>query len=620
MASIEEAKEIVKSTPISGIINFYHPITKRGANFEGVCPFHSDTKPSLKINDQKGIYKCFACGAAGDSIKFVQDLRNITFVEAIKDIAEKIGVAVEEDQKKQKNPKIEMGLRVLSSAYKLYKKYAKDVKPENYTNFLKNRNLNEESVNNFGIGYAPKGNEFLSFLNNIQDEKQRSYAIKTAKEIGIVRDGNQGRSDYDFFRDRVVFPIWDHFDNVKGFSSRAVLKNQQPKYLNSGESFIFDKGNILYGFNLAKSHIRANDCALIVEGNMDVIVLHQFGFNYSIGTMGVAFSENSCRILSNMTKNIILGMDSDDAGMMGMKKANELFMKKGILPKYVDYSPSKDPDEFLNEFGRLELVDRIDNARTFVDFLIEQKVLEAKELPTDARLNTLEEIFLILSPLGDGLVAKEKSIDAAAKLELRSSSDDISKAYSDFLINLDKKSFKPQKVFKQPVTNPIVIESSQFEGNNTTPSEPIKISKVDKQILSQIILHPECLDNPQITEILDFIGDNEVKRLISWLQKIYLEIDDSDYVDILKSKISNESNEQLKNIIGQSLFDYSGLKLNNKVIDKMLSDFKTKLTKEAYKSKRSELINKQLNAKDKNESNEILTLIKKLDEDFIKQK
>ena len=390
MASIEEAKDIIKSTDISTVINYYHPISKRGGNYEGICPFHGDTQPSLKINDSKGIYKCFACGAAGDAIKFVQDKLNVDFIESVKDIAANLGINI--DEQKKKNPKYEMALRVLQVSAKLYKKIATDKSPSLFTDFKKNRNLNEESISNFQIGYAPGNNGLISYLNSIPG-KDKDFALQVAKDLGLIRDNRHGKGQYDFYRDRVMFPIWDHSGKVRGFSSRAVKPEQKPKYLNSGESFIFDKGNILYGFNLAKKHIRESDSVVIVEGNMDVITLHQYGFKNSVATMGVALSQSSVRLLSNMTKNIFLAMDSDPAGLKAMNKINENFLELGIMPKYIDFSPEKDPDEFLNKFGRLDLTKRIDSAPTFVDFMIDSIIPTPIPENTDKKLEVLNKIF-----------------------------------------------------------------------------------------------------------------------------------------------------------------------------------------------------------------------------------
>lgn len=644
MASIEEVKNQIKDTPISSVINFYYPITKRGANYEAVCPFHSDTKPSLKINDNKGVYKCFACGAAGDSIKFVQEYKNLDFIEAIKDIAGQLGFQVDEYQKKQSNPKYDMGLRVLSSAYKYYKKVAKDSRPENFTNFLKQRNLNEESVDNFGLGYAPNNNVFTGYLNSIKNPKDKDFAMKIAKEIGIIRDSYKGPGQYDFFRDRVVFPIWDHSGNVRGFSSRSVRENQNPKYLNSGESFIFDKGNILYGFNIAKNHIRQKDSVMVVEGNMDVVVLHQYGFNNAVGTMGVAFSENSARLLTNMTKNIYLAMDSDDAGMAGMDRMNKTLLEKGILAKYISFAPVKDPDDFLNEYGRLELDKRIKDAPTFIDFKITQIIPDPIPQATDRKLEVLKLVFDLLSPLGPSLIAKEYAIKSSKSLGLRSSEDDIIQAYQQHLDDeaQQKSRYKKPEPKPQPAAvqhndsapmpeeahyaeydGPPIDMMDQLAGMENTVfvnDEPLTVNaptKMEKKLVEELITHPECLESNQITEILDFIGHSEVKQLVQWLKKIYLEIDDSDYESFIRSKLEEPMDSDLKNVIASGLFNSNKLKLNPTVVEKMLKDFTTRLKNEQLIKEKEILVARQKNAVTEEESIQILEEIQKIGKEIL---
>ncbi|MCP4459827.1 MAG: toprim domain-containing protein, partial [Cytophagales bacterium] len=247
-------------------------------------------------------------------------------------------------------------------------------------------------------GYAPGNNGLIKYLNSIPSS-DRDTAIKAAKEIGIIRDNKHGKGHYDFYRDRVMFPICDHSGKVRGFSSRAVLPDQKPKYLNSGESFIFDKGNILYGFNLAKNHIRESDSVILVEGNMDAVTLHQYGFKNSVATMGVGLSQNSARLLSNMTKNIYLAMDSDPAGLKAMTKINEEFLAHGKTAKFIDFSPEKDPDDFLNKIGRLELLERIEMAPTFIDHLIKNEIPNPIPENTDRKLEILNKVFQIIKPI-----------------------------------------------------------------------------------------------------------------------------------------------------------------------------------------------------------------------------
>jgi len=662
MASIEEAKNIIKDTPISSVIMFYYPISKRGADYKGVCPFHKDTKPSMSVSDSKGVYKCFACGAAGDAIKFVQDFKNLDFIESVKDIAGQLSIPIDEFNKKEKNPKFDMGFRVLNVAYKIYKKVANELKPEQFTSFVKNRNLSEDSISNFGICYAPSDNAISTYLNSIPNPKDKEFALKLAKEIGIIGDSNRGAGQYDFFRDRIVFPIWDHGGQIRGFQCRAITKDAKAKYMNSRESFIFDKGNILYGYNIAKNQIRQKNSVIVCEGNMDVVVLHQFGYTNSVGSMGTAFSENSARLLANITKNIYLAMDSDAAGIQGMERMNQMLLPMGILPKYLNFEPSKDPDEFLNEFGRLELDKRIDEAPTFIDVLIEKAIPNPVPQTTDQRLECLKDIFDILAPLKDGLVAKEKAITAGQALGLQSSKEDIIDAYKKHLSEIEERKSKYKKApiaQKAAVkTDPKPVPKSDdnsipmpdenymphfdedemgydnFHGSlghiaeeeNRIQGNPIPIvvsqapGKAELMFLDQLISNPECLENKQIAEILDLIDHSEVKQIVEWLKNIYLEIDDADYTNFVKSKLEEDISLDIKNVIASALFNYNKLKLDKKVIEKLLGDYQTRLKKEKLITAKRVQFQMQKNARTEQESIEVLKEIQNIESQLLKLK
>lgn len=630
MASIEETKDIIRDTPISSVISFYHSIKKRGANYQGVCPFHGDRNPSLSVNDGIGIYKCFACGAGGDAIKFVMDFSNMDFVEAVKDIGDKLGIQVEERQKKS-DPKFEMGIRVLKAANRLYRKVSKELRPKNFTDFLAQRKLTEESVENFEISYAPGNNALVSYLSSIPNEKERDFALRTAKEIGLIRDNKHGSGHYDFYRDRVMFPIWDHADKVRGFSSRAVLPNQKPKYLNSGESFIFDKGNILYGFNIAKKHIRQQETVLIAEGQMDVVALHQYGFTYAVGTMGVALSDNSARMLAKMTKTIYLGLDSDPAGLKAMERINEMFMTLNVLPKFVDYSPAKDPDDFLKEFGRLELAERMEKAKTFLDASIERIIPVPIPETVDQKLETLNQIFELIVPLKENLMAYEKAVEASKALGLRSSNDDIINAYKNHLKaqSQQKQRFtakKPAPKAAQPLQQTPQEQSgpepqpdeppmptSEYPEELSDPAvfqeEPRPIFRGEKLTLEKILTHPECVQSEQILEILDLIDHSEVKRVIQWLRKIYLEIDESDYEHILKRKLDENFSRPVNDVITSALFNHNKLKLQPKVVEKLLKDCKLKVQVDKLKELKRALALQQKESATEAESIEYLNRI-----------
>lgn len=655
MASLEEVKEIIKSSPISQIVGYYHPISKKGANYEGICPFHGDSHPSLKINDDKGIYKCFACGAAGDAIGFVQDKLNVDFVSALKDIAQRMGITIEDNSQKNKNPKYDMALRVLKAANRLYKKIANEKKPALYSQFLSNRNLNDQSVTDFEIGYAQNGNVLLNYLNSIPEQKEKEFALNVAQQIGLIRPSKNGKGHYDFYRDRVVFPIWDHTGKVRGFSSRAVKEDQKPKYLNSGESFIFDKGNTLYGFNIAKNNIRSDDSVIICEGNMDVIVLHQYGFRNSVGTMGVALSQNSVKLLSSMTKKIYLAMDSDNAGIKAMERINSDFLDQDILPLFVDFSPAKDPDEFLNQFGRLELLKRLEEAPSFVDYMIQKTLPENLPERTDKKLEILQEVFKIVQPIKSSLMANEKVVYCAKSLGLRSTDEDIINEFKVFKEKNPKKQFQVKKkpvqknLQNQAQNAPLQqraqntehepppnfqeeIDYSQLESLQYSNSEEnfnfhdisdsivenkITASKEEKILLENLLTHPQCVMNNQITEILDLIEHFEVKRIVQWLKTIYLEIDETEYTLFIKQKMNEDFSDDIKKVMASSIFNYKNMKLESKVVDKMMLDLKKKIKISNLKKQRDLLKIEQKNSITDEESLILLGKIQDLERELL---
>lgn len=607
MPSLDEAKNLIKDTPISSVVGMYIPLNKKGVNYEAICPFHPDSHPSLKVNDSKGIFRCFVCETGGDAIKFTMLFNKQMYPDAIKDIAGKMGITVEEERKGKINPKLDFAMKVLGASNKIYRKYAIENRPKEFWDFVKKRNLNEESLSTFSIGFSPKNNAVAGYLATLPEEMS-GKAIESAHEIGMIKDGKWGQ--YDFFRERVMFPIWDHFGKIRGYSSRATRDDQIPKYLNSGESFVFNKGHILYGFHLAKNEIRAKDSALLVEGNMDVVVLHQFGFKNAIGTMGIAISEKSMDQLLNLTSNIYLGMDSDPAGISAMEKINAMFMGKGILPKFIDFTPAKDPDEFLQEYGRLELTKRIDAAKSFLDYQLSRIIPETVPTASDAKMKLLESIFELLSPLGDNLIAKDQAIYAANRLGFNSTKEDIVTAYLKSLSSSNNKA--------TPVIKPLVTTTKAAQQNISSREvlpKPKGLPKEIKKVLSTVVRYPETLNTTESTELLDLMGYSEVKQFIQWLKNLYLEIDDSEYGNVINGALSSEGyNQELCDVVTSTLFEYSNERIEKKVAEKMVGDLIHMLKEWQLKEKRLELKLKRKETLNQDESFAILKEIQSLEE------
>jgi DNA primase len=615
--SFDQLKDRIRETPISTIISHYMTLNKKGTSLVGLCPFHADSKPSMNVSDAKGMFKCFACGAGGDAITFVKDFTKVDFVEALKDIAGKLGLPFEEYQKeKKKNPRLEMAFRVLNASTKLYKKVSTQ-NPAPYTAFLDKRKINAESIEKFQIGYAPGQNSLLKYLESVPAD-DRDFAQQTALDLGLVKYNKDRDSYYDFYRDRVMFPIHDHSGQIRGYSSRAVLPDQVPKYLNSGESFAFDKGSILFGFYFAKNSIRQSDQVIIVEGNMDVIMMHQFGFHQSVGTMGVALSDHSIRLLSNMTKNVFLGMDSDAAGKKAMAKINADFMSIGILPKYLNFEPAKDPDEFLLSEGRLALLERQEKAPILLDVLIQEVIPEKIPENLELKLKTLQRVYELLAPLKEHLSASERIVNVAKTLGLKSDSSTILQEYREFLSRQKEKPFVAPEKNKLITAEEEIVDLELKKAHETGPAlqESGPITKSEKVFLKEIVCHPEFLTQPSRDEFLAYIGHPEVKRLFQWLVKIYFEIDEAEYVPMVQDELNNGNYcKEMREIVTDALFNY-GNKYNEKVIQRMLKDYKVMLRMDQLKSKRKELVEKQKTTHSQNEVDHLLVEISKLDKEI----
>ena len=619
--SFEQLKDRIRETPISSIISQYMSLNKKGANLEGLCPFHPDSKPSLKVNDAKGMFKCFVCGAGGDAITFVKDFTKVEFVDALKDIAGKLGLPFEEYQKeKKKNPRTEMAFRVLNASVKLYKRVSTQ-NPEHYTSFIEKRKLNEDSLEKFHIGYAPGNNALIKYLESIP-EPDRDFAQQTAMDLGLVKYNEPRDSYYDFYRDRVMFPIHDHYGQIRGYSSRAVLEDQIPKYLNSGESFAFDKGSILFGYYFGKNHIRQLDQVIIVEGNMDVIMMHQFGFHHTVGTMGTALSDHSIRLLSNITKNVFLGLDSDAAGKKAMHKINADFMSLGILPKHLSFEPAKDPDEFLLSEGRLALIERQEKAPILLDVLISEVIPEKISENLELKLKALQRVFELLAPLKEHLSATERVVSVAKTLGLKSDSATILQDYREYLSRQKEKTYPTHEKAKIAATEEEIEieEQKQNEQRVSSLQESGPLSKSEKVFLREIVCHPEFLTHPNRDDFLAYIGHNEVKRLFQWLVKIYFEIDEAEYVPIVQDELqAGGYSKEIRDIATDALFNY-GNKYNEKVVQRMLKDYKVMLRMDQLKNKRRVLVERQKTSHTQNEVDHLMVEISTLDKEIINLK
>ena len=426
---------LIKDIPISQILGHYIVLKNKGTSYTALCPFHGDTRPSLHISEKKGLFKCFVCGVGGDAITFVQKYKNIPFRDSLMEIATKLNLPMDDFKSSQSvNPKYTMGLKMNKTAVKIFRQCAQSDKCVEFKKFLKKRKITEKISTQFALGYAPHNNVLSHYLSTLEGPEKQQEALNLAQEIGLIRPSPKRPGQfYDTFRDRVMFPIWDEYDNVVGFGSRAVFEHQKGKYINSQESFLFNKKKILYGLNFAKQSVREQSQILLVEGYMDCLALAQKGQANTVAVMGVGMTPNMVKKMAHMASDIVLGFDSDTAGFQAAQKINELFLQQDLLPRYLDYHPYKDPDEFLYHQSRIELMEKITNAPTFLDLLLERELGETIPQSTNRKLGKLQNLFTLLKPLRKTLSATERVIEMAKKLGLKSNSEQILQSYQEHL-------------------------------------------------------------------------------------------------------------------------------------------------------------------------------------------
>lgn len=608
---------------ISQIIGDYIPISRKGSHTNAVCPFHDDKNPSLSISDSKKMFKCFACEAAGDSITFVKRFKNISYVDAIKEICQKHGIEfVDLEKKKEENPKKNYALKILARARDLYLKMGQISEESRgiFFQFHEDRKIQNETIPTYQLGYAKNGNTILDYFSSLKDVNEKKKAIDMLLELGLIKPDKFVEGKFrDSFKDRIIFPIWDADGQVVGFTSRAVHADQIPKYLNSAESFIFNKGQILYGFHLVKNFLREKNQVIIVEGNMDQLALYQAGLKTAVAVMGVAISENSVNLLLRYTKNIYLAMDSDEAGMRSMKKINGMFLAKGILVKVINFLPCKDPDEFLVENGIIKLHERIDSAPVFVDYLIEQ---ELKEIPktVDGKLNLLEKIFEIVAPLKFDIKAQERILEIHRRIGLKATAESVMQIYQEYLDKLantytnHRSKAVEVKDIQLPVSSAIEVVSEVVDTLNH--SEPAKMSDIEESILKELLLNPDLINHTKITQLLALFSTNEVKIYIEKLRKLLLEIDESAFVDFAKK----EASSGISDFVHGTLFNYKSIATNLKIQDKMMNDFVKKLEREKLQNERDQIKNKFDQSDDEEERNRLLDQIKIIENKLIKKR
>ena len=363
----EEILEKIKSqNDIVDVISERVRLRKAGRNFTGLCPFHNEKTPSFSVSQEKQIYKCFGCGEAGNVISFVMKEKNLPFIEAVKYLANRANIPLEigNGEKSKVTKRKELLYRVNVEAAKFF--FSNLMNNQNAKEYFLNRGIKEETIKKFGLGFANDSwNSLMFYL------RKKGINDVLLEEAGLISVNKEKGRKYDRFRNRVMFPVFDYQGKVIGFGGR-VLDDSKPKYLNSPETLVFQKGTNLYGLNFALKHNMNERYFVIVEGYMDLISLHQYGITNVVASLGTALTINQARLLKRYADKVIISYDADMAGQMATLRGLEILRTAGFDVRVLSIPQGKDPDEYVRSNGRDAFLKLVNSAEPLIDYRIKK--------------------------------------------------------------------------------------------------------------------------------------------------------------------------------------------------------------------------------------------------------
>ncbi len=455
------------SIDIVDVVGDHVALTRRGKNFVGLCPFHDDSTPSLNVSQEKQIYKCFACGAGGNSFTFLRDIENISFIEAVRQLADHAGIALPDA--KPADPDQQEVFDQLYRANELAVKYfhhllTQDEKAADAMAYLENRGINRDIIDAFSLGYAP--DQWEGFL---QVATRRGFSPQILERAGLVLQREKGGGFYDRFRNRITFPIHAATGRPVAFGARALDPNEQAKYINSPETPVYNKSATLYGLWRDRDAIRDAGTALVVEGYMDLIALAQYGIENAVASSGTALTPDHARLLRRYAPKTILIFDGDTAGATAAMRGIGSLFEVGLEVRVVTLPEDHDPDSYVRAHGPDGLLRLTENAAPAIDFLIEQFAQRDDLSTVDGKTRTTNALAELIGRITDNALKQFLIKDIAEKIG-------IDEKVLIGIAQTQRRSTRPQNGQPEP------------ESYDTRP-------RSERELLTFLMQHPETADS-----------------------------------------------------------------------------------------------------------------------------
>lgn len=573
----QELENIRKSANIVDIISSYLPLTQKGKNYFGVCPFHEDHSPSMSVSEEKQIYKCFSCGASGNVFTFVSEYENVKFIEAVKIVAEKCGLTFKGSSSIRTKPKQnKQEYEIMDLSLKYYQNNLNTELGKSAKEYLNKRKLDSEVIKEFDIGLALDNSHPLHELLT-----SKKYEVDSLVNLGLVN--RNGKYLNDVFTNRIIFPIHNLEGEVIGFTGRIYrpLDKEQAKYLNSRETSIFKKGQILFNYHRAKKEISRKKEVIIVEGNMDAIRMSSSGIKNCLALMGTSLTKEQVDIIKSLRAKIILMFDNDNAGETATFTNGNILEQAGLTPFVVRLSGEKDPDEYIIKNGVEAILDNIANPISFLEFKLKY-LKKSKDLSkTNDLVSYIKEIINNIKDIDDDLT-KELTINKMSK---------------DYNVPID---LLKQELQKQETKKTIKVEVPKKLAKK-------KLSKYD--IACRNIIYFMLNDIKYIEKYKKELGflDNKKYRGIAseiiYYAENHGEIDMASFITYINTKdyLSDDVMEIIKEINLENLdmtsFDEFIQVANSEMAKNKIKELKEQIANELDANKRLELANKLLEIK-----------------------
>ena len=498
----EMINEIRNKINIVEVVSKYVPLVQRGKNYFGVCPFHDDHSPSMSVSREKQIYTCFSCGATGNVFTFVSDIEHIGFYDAVRLLGNQVGYNLGNSKvTKDKNAE---NYKIYNDACKFYQNNLNTALGKNANEYLEKRQIDKATIKKFKIGLSMSKTSLTDYLLS------KGVNLQKLIDLGISNENGT-----DLFINRIMFPLYDLEGNVVAFSGRRYNTKEGSKYVNTKETIIFKKGNILYNYHNAKEMLKKNESVIVMEGFMDVIRASTVGINNCIATMGTALTKQNASLLKKMANNIILCFDGDKAGEEATLSAINVLKEIDVTPKVVRLPEDLDPDEYILKYGSASFKAMLDNPVSWVEFLMNQHKL-------NKNLTDIEDITKYINESLNDLLSVEDTI--LIDLTLKKMSDEYKVAYDtlkDKYIELKKKQ-KPKSV-SLPKEKKVKLSQQTLAARNLLfymlKDEEI-IKEVEKKVTffpdnnirslaNQIIYHYHKYDTFNIADFISYISNSE---------------------------------------------------------------------------------------------------------------